>query len=95
MRKVMVFVAAATVGLGALGACSSSSTSRSDVVKELQDSGLSEEQANCLVDAAEDAGIPLDNFADDDFEPTGEEAQKFGEASAKCLGFGDLPIPNE
>ena len=88
MRRTAIGMLAAIGMLLAVGC--SSGVDKNEVIAELEKDGLSNEQATCLVNAAEDAGIPLDDLAEENYEPTGDQAVKFAEASMKCLGMGDL-----
>lgn len=89
MRKLSALALAASLVFG-LAACSddSSSFNKDDAVQQLMDEGgLTEEQATCIVDAVEDE-FGVDKLESQD-ELTDEDATKLGEITLDCLG-GDL-----
>jgi hypothetical protein len=93
MRRIVISVVAIAFGLGALGACSSNSYDRSDFVKELEDEGMTSEQANCIADGVEDR-LDIKELEDQN-ELTAEQETILGEITLGCLGLGDIPIQTE
>lgn len=86
MKKVVVLAAA----LSALAfGCSSDSYGRDDAIKDLkEEGGLSQEQAECVVDGAEkEFGIETLNSKRD---PTAEEEEAMGTIMLECMGLDDL-----
>lgn len=52
-------------GLALIASACGSGVSEDDFRAELVDEGLSEDQANCIIDGLSDAGIPLADITDD------------------------------
>lgn len=90
MRKLVTVVVIAACGLGLLGACSSDEYDREDFVKEMQEAGISAEQANCIADAIE-SQIDLEKAAKEQSDLTPEQEQIITEATTKCL-LGDIEV---
>lgn len=84
VKKVVVLAAA----LSALAfGCSSDSYGRDDAIKDLkEEGGLSQEQAECVVDDMEkEFGIEK---LKSDADPTDEEMETITEITLSCMGLG-------
>jgi hypothetical protein len=87
MRKTGTIAAMATLGL-MLGACSSGGGySRSEAIDELKEGGMTQQQAECIVDKAEDT-FGINKLKSDD-EPTAEEQQQIIEITTECMTGGE------
>lgn len=83
MKKMRLPAVVLALGL-VVGACGGDSYDRGDAIDELVDGGLTREQAECVVDRAEDT-FGIEKLSSDD-EPTDEEQRQIGEIVTQCLG---------
>lgn len=83
MKNTSRLIALLLALAGLAGACSTETT-RADLIEDLTtgENPVTEEQANCIADGAEDAGIPFD-LAED--EATAEQLQALTDATFACL----------
>jgi polyhydroxyalkanoate synthesis regulator phasin len=91
MKRVLSIVGIALAATMFLAGCSSDSYNREEAIDDLvNDGGMTEEQAVCIVDAVEDEfGIETLNA---NREPTPEEDLRISELALDCLDFGDIDI---
>lgn len=81
-------IAALILTLGGLGAaCSSSEATRADLIDELMsgDAAMTEDQANCVADGVEDAGISYDVVDASVDEVSDEDVETLTSVMFDCL----------
>lgn len=91
MKRRGLIAAPVIAGVLLLGACSSE-YSKDELITELEEEGIPSEQATCIVDGLEEAGVPLDKFD----EPSAEDEEKILEVTKACIvGDSGLELPED
>jgi hypothetical protein len=82
-----VAMAGFAVGVMVLAGCSKDNSA--ELKKELQESGMTSEQADCIVNGLNSRGVALDQYD----EPSAEDTGKITDVVTECV-MQDLDIPD-
>lgn len=100
MNRRLLAPAAAVLALGGfLAACGDDKESKEELIDRMVDSGMTEEQANCVYDELGDDANDFLNQSEDD--ASDEDVARLTETMTACMGgsvtvpdLGDVSIPD-